>query len=152
MRISDWSSDVCSSDLPDTKDAIELSYAENRKLPMSAADECMAFKNMIEKEDKTAAQVAARFGKTERFVLGRVRLADLQVTAFDALRKGELTLEIAKAYGSTSATARQARVLEPYRDHYFRTHPYTLRPDLPARSQRGAATNSCLHAPQPCFY
>src|SRR3546814_6027210 len=51
---------------PDTKDAIELSYAENRKLPMSAADECMAFKNMIEKEDKTAAQVAARFGETER--------------------------------------------------------------------------------------
>src|SRR3546814_15568893 len=83
---------------------------------MSAADECMAFKNMIEKEDKTAAQVAARFGKTERFVLGRVRLADLHETVFDALRKGEITLEIAKAYGSTSDTARQARVFEQYRE------------------------------------
>src|SRR3546814_8453393 len=94
---------------PDTKDAIELSYAENRKLPMTAADECMAFKNMIEKEDKTAAQVAARFGKTERLVLGRVRLADLHETIFDALRKGEITLKIAKAYGSTSDTAQIGR-------------------------------------------
>src|SRR3546814_3405974 len=91
---------------PDTKDAIELSYAENRKLPMSAADECMAFKNMIEKEDKTAAQVAARFGKTERFVLGSVRLADMHETVLDELSKGEITLEIEKAYRRTSDTAK----------------------------------------------
>src|SRR3546814_20685927 len=70
MRISDWSSDVCSSDL----------------------------------------QVAARFGKTERFVLGRMRLADLAEPVFEALRKGEITLEVAKAYASTSDTARQTRV------------------------------------------
>src|SRR3546814_1869283 len=112
--------------LPDAKRAIEFSYAENNKLPMTAADECMAFKNMIEKEDKTAAQVAARFGKTERFVLGRVRLADLHETIFDALRKGEITLEIAKAYGSTSDTARQSRVFEQYRDSYYRNDPYTI--------------------------
>src|SRR3546814_2337211 len=104
---------------------------------MSAADECMAFKNMIEKEDKTAAQVAARFGKTGRFVLGRVRLADLHETVFDALRKGEITLEIAKAYGSTSDTARQARVFEQYRESYYRTDPFTIRRELAAGNYRG---------------
>src|SRR3546814_16868091 len=101
MRISDWSSDVCSSDL------------------------------------KTAAQVAARFGKTERFVLGRVRLADLHETVFDALRKGEITLEIAKAYGSTSDTARQARVFEQYRESYYRNDPFTIRRELAAGNYRG---------------
>src|SRR3546814_15884326 len=60
--------------LPDAKDAIELSLAENQKLPMSAADECTAYNNMVGKEGKTPAQVGARFGKTERFVLGRMRL------------------------------------------------------------------------------
>src|SRR3546814_11893836 len=94
--------------MPDAKRAIEFSYAENNKLPMTAADECMAFKNMIEKEDKTAAQVAARFGKTERFVLGRVRLAALHETIFDSLRKGDTTLEIAKAYRSPPDTHPQS--------------------------------------------
>src|SRR3546814_21016542 len=87
----------------------------------------MAIKNMIEKEDKTASQVAARFGKTERFVLGRVRLADLHEPVFDALRKGEITLEIAKAYGSTSDTARQASVFEQYRESSYRNDPFTIR-------------------------
>src|SRR3546814_6755645 len=94
MRISDWSSDVCSSDL-------------------------------------------ARFGKSERFVLGRVRLADLHETVFDALRKGEITLEIAKAYGSTSDTARQARVFEQYRESYYRNDPFTIRRELAAGNYRG---------------
>lgn len=130
--------------MPDAKRAIEFSYAENNKLPMTAADECMAFKNMIEKEDKTAAQVAARFGKTERFVLGRVRLADLHETIFDALRKGEITLEIAKAYGSTSDTARQSRVFEQYRDSYYRNDPYTIRRELAAGSYRGGDPKALL--------
>src|SRR3546814_6831087 len=97
---------------------------------MSAAYECRVLKSWTEKEDKTSAHVAARFGKTERFVLGRVRLADLHETVFDALRKGEITLEIAKAYGSTSDTARQARVFEQYRDSYYRTDPYTIRREI----------------------
>src|SRR3546814_20053609 len=87
--------------MPDAKRAIEFSLAENQKLPMSAADECMAFKTMIEKEDKTAAQVAARFGTTERFLLGRVRPADLLETVFDALRKGQITLELSTALVKT---------------------------------------------------
>lgn len=130
--------------MPDAKRAIEFSLAENQKLPMTAADECTAFKNMIEKEGRTAAQVAARFGKTERFVLGRVRLADLHETVFEALRKGEITLEVAKAYGSTSDTARQARVFEQYRDSYYRDDAFTIRRELASGSYRGGDPKALL--------
>jgi ParB family chromosome partitioning protein len=130
--------------LPNAKDAIELSLAENQKLPMTAADECTAFKNMIDKEGKTPAQVAARFGKTERFVLGRVRLADLHETIFEALRKGDITLEVAKAYGSTSDTIRQARVFEQYRDSYYGDDVYTIRRELASGSYRGGDPKALL--------
>lgn len=130
--------------MPDAKNAIELSLAENQKLPMTAADECTAFKNMIEKEGKTPAQVAARFGKTERFVLGRVRLADLHETIFEALRKGDITLEIAKAYGSTSDTVRQARVFEQYQDSYYGDDIYTIRRELASGSYRGGDPKALL--------
>src|SRR3546814_17506143 len=99
---------------------------------------------MIEKEYTTAAQVAAPLGKTERFFRGRFRLADLHETVFDTLRKGEITLEIAKAYGSTSDTARQARVFEQYRDSYYRTDPYTIRRELAAGSYRGGDPKALL--------
>lgn len=130
--------------MPDAKNAIELSLAENQKLPMTAADECTAFKNMIEKEGKTPAQVAARFGKTERFVLGRVRLADLHETIFEALRKGDITLEVAKAYGSTSDTVRQARVFEQYQDSYYGDDVYTIRRELASGSYRGGDPKALL--------
>src|SRR3546814_15770029 len=58
-------------------------------------------------------------------------------SVFDALRKGEITLEIAKAYGSTSDTARQARVFEQYRESYYRNDPFTIRRELAAGNYRG---------------
>jgi Predicted transcriptional regulators len=130
--------------MPDAKRAIEFSLAENQKLPMTAADECTAFKNMIEKEGRSPAQVAARFGKTERFVLGRVRLADLHETIFEALRKGEITLEVAKAYGSTSDTVRQARVFEQYQGSYYKDDVYTIRRELATGCYRGGDPKALL--------
>ncbi|MGN7930549.1 ParB/RepB/Spo0J family partition protein [Sphingopyxis sp. 22461] len=124
--------------LPDAKDAIELSLAENQKLPMTAADECTAFHNMIDKEGKTPAQVAARFGKTERFVLGRVRLANLADPIFEALRKGVISLEVAQAYASTSDSVRQLRVFEKYNDTYQGRDVYSIRHELASGSYRGA--------------
>lgn len=130
--------------LPDAKDAIELSLAENQKLPMSAADECTAYNNMVGKEGKTPAQVAARFGKTERFVLGRMRLADLAEPVFEALRKGEITLEVAKAYASTSDTARQTRVFKQYCDSYYSDDVYTIRRELASGSYQGGDPKALL--------
>lgn len=124
--------------LPDAKDAIELSLAENQRLPMTAADECTAFHNMIDKEGKTPAQVATRFGKTERFVLGRIRLANLAPPIFEALRKGEITLEVAQAYASTSDSVRQLRVFEQYNNTYHGRDVYSIRHELASGSYRGA--------------
>lgn len=130
--------------MPNAKDAIELSLAENQKLPMSPVDECMAFKNMIEKEGKTPAQVAVRFGKTERFVLGRVRLADLAEPVFEALRQGEITLDIAMAYASTADTARQASVFELLGQGYAASNAGEIRRQLASRSYRGSDPKALL--------
>ncbi|WP_447953948.1 chromosome partitioning protein ParB [Sphingopyxis chilensis] len=130
--------------MPTAKDAIELSLAENQKLPMSPVDECMAFKNMIEKEGKTPAQVAVRFGKSERFVLGRVRLADLAEPVFEALRQGEITLDIAMAYASTSDTARQASVFEQLGQGYYRANVGEIRRQLASGGYRGSDPKALL--------
>ncbi|MFX8504522.1 hypothetical protein ABTL94_19850, partial [Acinetobacter baumannii] len=75
------------------------------KLAMNPADACRAFQDIIETEKKTPADIAKRFGLTERFVLGRLRLAGLAEPVFEALRDGSITLDIAMAYASTSDTA-----------------------------------------------
>ncbi|WP_342250301.1 ParB/RepB/Spo0J family partition protein [Sphingomonas sp. OTU376] len=93
--------------------AIEMSLAENYyQLPMNPADECCGFKAIIERENKSPADVAKRFGLTEKYVLGRLRLANLAEPVFMALRSGEIGIEVAKAYGSTADTSRQASVFE----------------------------------------
>jgi ParB family chromosome partitioning protein len=130
--------------MPSTKDAIEVSLAENQKLPMSAADECVAYRSMVDKEGKTAAQIAARFGKTERFVLGRLRLADLAEPVFAALRAGEISLDIAAAYGSTSDTVRQASVFEQMSGGYHFDNVNEIRRRLASGSYRGSDPKALL--------
>src|SRR3546814_7987495 len=106
---------------------------------MSAADECTAYNNMVAKEGKTPAQVAVRFGKSERFVLGRVRLADLAEPVFEALRLGEITLDIEMAYASTSDIARQASVFEQLGHGYYRPNVGEIRRQLASGGYRGSA-------------
>jgi ParB family chromosome partitioning protein len=61
--------------LKDASNAIEVSLAENLlRLAMNPAEACRAFQDIIEIEKKQPADVAKRFGVTERFVLGRLRL------------------------------------------------------------------------------
>ena len=88
----------------------EASLAENfQRLRMNPADECDAFRRMIELGSDIEG-IARRFGLTTRFVEGRLRLANLAPTVFEALREGQITLDIAKAYGTTSDQDRQAQV------------------------------------------
>jgi ParB/RepB/Spo0J family partition protein len=75
----------------------EASLAENfQRVGMSPAEECRAFQHFI-KEGSDIAAVAKRFGLTQRFVEGRLRLANLAAPIFEALAAGDITLEIAKA-------------------------------------------------------
>ncbi len=97
--------------MTDKADAHEASLAENfQRLGMTPADECIAFQHLMTRDHATMADVAKRFGVTERFVAGRLRLAGLAEPVFTALRDGRITLDMAMAYASTSDTERQAAV------------------------------------------
>jgi ParB family chromosome partitioning protein len=107
--------------LANAAEAVSVSLEENFfTLAMNPAEACRAFQDIIETETKTPADVAKRFGVTETFVLGRLRLAGLAEPVFDALANGEITLDVAKAYASTSDVERQAAVFETMsRNHYY---------------------------------
>lgn len=123
--------------LADKNDAMEISLAENFiRANMTPADECIAFKHIIETEKKTPADVAKRFGLTERFVLGRLRLASLADEVFTALRDLQITLDLAMAYASTSDVGKQAEV---FRTYGASAHPATIRRVVQTIGYRGTA-------------
>lgn len=107
--------------------AVEASLAENfQRLALNPCDECLAFRHFIE-QGSDVEGVARRFGLTVRFVEGRLRLAGLARQVFDALGRGEITLDIAKAYASTPDQERQAQVFEQMSNGYGAAHPDSIR-------------------------
>ncbi|MBB6122916.1 ParB/RepB/Spo0J family partition protein [Sphingobium subterraneum] len=131
--------------LADANDAVEISLSENFfKLAMNPADACRAFQDIIETEKKTPADIAKRFGLTERFVLGRLRLAGLAEPVFEALRDGSITLDIAMAYASTSDAARQASVFEQLGQGYYRANVGEIRRQLASGGYRGSDPKALL--------
>jgi ParB family chromosome partitioning protein len=107
--------------------AREASLAENvQRLAMNPADECLAFSSLIE-QGADVEGIARRFGLTARFVEGRLRLSELAPVVFDALGSGEITLDVAKAYASTSDRERQAWVFEQLNRSYSGNHPDSIR-------------------------
>ena len=131
--------------LADKNDATEVSLIENFiRLNMSPAEECRAFQAIIDGEKKTPADVAKHFGLTERFVLGRLRLAGLADTIFDALAAGEITLDVAKAYASISDTVRQAAVFEEMGSGYYSTNLSEIRRRLISGFYRGSDPKALL--------
>lgn len=117
--------------LGNSKDAIETSLEENFfNLTMNPADTCRAFQDIIESEKKTPEDVAKRFGLTERFVRSRLRLADLADPIFEALRNGEITLNVAVAYASNSDRTKQAEVFELLKDGYYRANVNEIKRQL----------------------
>lgn len=93
--------------------AAEVSLAENlQREAMNPADACLAFRHCIEVEGASIEDVARRFGVTTRFIEGRLRLGQLAPVVFEALRNGEISLDIAKAYGVTGDHTRQEQVFE----------------------------------------
>ena len=123
--------------LTDASDAIEVSLAENFfKLAMNPAEACRAFQDIIETEGKSPADIAKRFGLTERFVLGRLRLACLAEPVFEALRDGEITLDVASAYASTGDVERQAAIFEQLGQSYYRDNVGEIRRQLASFSYK----------------
>lgn len=131
--------------LGNAKDAIETSLEENFfNLTMNPADTCRAFQDIIESEGKTPEDVAKRFGLTERFVRSRLRLADLADPIFEALRNGEITLNVAVAYASNSDRARQAEVFELLKGGYYRTNVNEIKRQLAEDTYVGSDPKALL--------
>jgi ParB family chromosome partitioning protein len=131
--------------LGNAKDAIETSLEENFfNLTMNPADTCRAFQDIIETERKTPEDVAKRFGLTERFVRSRLRLADLADPIFEALRNGEITLDVAVAYASTSDRSRQGEIFELLKDGYYRANVNEIRRQLAEDTYLGSDPKALL--------
>ena len=92
----------------------EVSLVENfQRDTMNPADECRGFQLILAQAGDIDA-LAKRFHVTRRFVEGRLRLANLADPIFEALAEERITLELAKAYGSTGSQERQLMVWKTY--------------------------------------
>jgi ParB family chromosome partitioning protein len=117
--------------------AVETSLAENfHRLAMNPADEAQAFAALVS-GGATVDDVARRFGLTVRFVEGRLRLATLAPVVFEALASGQITLDIAKAFGATSDQEIQARVFEQVSSAYYAPNPDSIRRMVLSGTVRG---------------
>ena len=118
--------------------AVETSLAENfHRLAMNPADEAQAFAALVS-GGATVEEVARRFGLTVRFVEGRLRLATLAPVVFEALASGEITLDIAKAFGATSDQEIQTRVFEQVSSGYYAPNPDSVRRMVLSGTVRGS--------------
>jgi ParB family transcriptional regulator, chromosome partitioning protein len=124
--------------------AVETSLAENfHRLAMNPADEAQAFAALIDAGASTE-DVARRFGLTVRFVEGRLRLATLAPVVFEALAAGEITLDIAKAFGATSDQEIQARVYEQATSGYYAPSADSIRRMVLSGTVRGSDARARL--------
>lgn len=95
----------------DKDDALELSLAENLEHQnMSPVDEFFAFRGLIATGRYDAAELAKRFGFTEKLVKQRLRLAELDSEVLDALSERQITLDAAMAYATSQDRALQREV------------------------------------------
>ena len=115
--------------LCDSEDAAarEISLAENlMREAMTPADEARAYADIVA-EGADAEAVARRFGVTVRHVQGRLRLADLAEPIFAALASGDITLDVAMAYGSIADRERQAAAWERLSTSWQRDNAQAIR-------------------------
>lgn len=115
------------------EEAVELSLAENlARRDMSPADEFVAFSLLMESGTHSTADLARRFGFTERYVKQRLRLAALAPEILDALRERKITLDAAMAYASTQDRALQSATFKAHsRPNAWDAHkPEKVRRDI----------------------
>ncbi|ASY45003.1 hypothetical protein CJD35_11535 [Sphingobium xenophagum] len=92
-------------------DAVALSLSENlAKRDMNPADEFLAFEALMKPGLLSPADLARKFGFSERYVKQRLRLAALAPEILDAMRAGQLTIDAAMAYAESQDHKLQLRV------------------------------------------
>jgi ParB family chromosome partitioning protein len=98
------------------ENAYELSLAENVvRRNMHPADEFAAFAILID-EKNTPAQIATRFGVTEKHVQGRLKLSKVHPDILKAYRNGDLSLEKVMAFTLSDDKKKQKEVFKNLTD------------------------------------
>ena len=111
----------------DAAEQSELSLIENViRLDMTPTDEIRAYKHFVG-EGADLDAIAKRFGRTRRFIEGRLRLADLADPIFAALEEGKITLDVAKAYATTPNHERQMMVWNELSSSWQGNQPDSIR-------------------------
>ena len=105
----------------------ELSLAENVvRVAMHPADQVQAF-GTLANDGASVAEIAARFGVSERTVEQRLRLGNAAPEILDAYRAGEIDLETLKAFAVTTDRARQMAVWEQVSDQGYRPSGWQIK-------------------------
>ena len=98
----------------------ELSLAENVvRVAMHPADQVQAFGTLAD-AGASVADIAARFGVSERTVEQRLRLGNAAPEILDAYREGAIDLETLKAFAVTVDRTRQLSVWERVSEQGYR--------------------------------
>ncbi len=127
----------------DRDEAVELSLAENlQQRTMSPVDEFFAFRALIDTGRFDPAELAKRFGFTERVIKQRLRLAALAPEILDALANRVITLDVAMAYARSQDQALQSLVFKAEKK---RSHdPHRISNIHWAMSTKGIRTDNPL--------
>ena len=118
-RAKDW---PVPCHIVDAAAAVEASLAENvQRVDMNAMDEVEAYAALVD-GGASAEDVAQRFGATVRHVEQRLALARLSPRIRAAYRKGELTLDVARAFCLDPDHTAQERVFKGLSKPISNTH------------------------------
>ena len=102
--------------IADDADAAEISLAENAvREQMHPADQLDAFRDLSDK-GMPAADIAARFGVTDKVVEKRLKLARVSPIIIAAYRDGKLDLEQVMAFAISDDHKAQEKLLEVLRN------------------------------------
>ena len=105
----------------------ELSLAENVvRVAMHPADQVQAF-GTLTNDGASVADIAARFGVSERTVEQRLRLGNAAPEILDAYRADAIDLETLKAFAVTADRARQMAVWEQVSDQGYRPSGWQIK-------------------------
>ena len=118
----------------------ELSLAENVvRVAMHPADHVQAF-GTLARDGASVADIAARFGVSERTVEQRLRLGNAAPELLDAYRADEIDLETLKAFAVTADRERQMAVWEQVKDQGYRPSGWQVKRMLTQDRVPAAAT------------
>jgi ParB family chromosome partitioning protein len=118
-------------------EAVELSLAENlARRDMNPVDEFRAFAQILELHpDTTPADLAKRFGYSERHVKQRLKLAELATEILEAVWERKISVDAAMAYASTPFHDVQLRVFNAQLKNSWKPHdPTTIRGEIRGRT------------------